>query len=182
MREKLRARLAAGGPKNEKRSVNLLLALGLGGMLLILLSDLFSGSGGGRAKQADAAAAAQQPVMTEAEYTAALEQRLQQMISQVEGAGETVVMITLDCSRESVYALNEKQSSGEGGVYEASHVLLDGASGEQPLVEMTWEPEIRGVAVVCQGGANVTVAARITELVSVVLGVPSHRISIAKMS
>lgn len=176
MTEKFRAWLAK---KGAKPPVNLLLALGLGGMLLILLADLRGAS----SDQTTAAAApntAAQVTLTEAEYTAQLEQKLQQMICQIEGAGETAVMITLEGSRETIYAQSEK--SGEGSSHESSPVLRKASSGEEALVEMTWEPEIRGVAVVCQGGADITVAARVTELVSVVLGVPSHRISIAKMS
>lgn len=164
-------------PEKKNRPVSLLFVLGLGGMLLILLSDFFTPKQQAQAETAPP----RQTGYSEAEYVARLEERLGEMIRQVDGAGETAVMITLDSSREMVYAQNEK-NAGEGGGYEYAHVLLDAASGEEPLVEMTWEPEIRGVAVVCQGGGNVTVAARVTELVSVVLGVPSHRISIAKMS
>lgn len=176
MTEKFRAWLAK---KGAKPPVNLLLALGLGGMLLILLADLRASSQTAAAAPAPDTAA--QAALTEAEYTARLEQELQQMISQIEGAGETAVMITLEGSRETIYAQSEK-NGGEGGSRESSPVLRKAPSGEEALVEMTWEPEIRGVAVVCQGGADITVAARVTELVSVVLGVPSHRISIAKMS
>ena len=175
MTEKFRAWLAQ---KGAKPPVNLLLALGLGGMLLILLADLRASSQTAAAAPAPDTAA--QVTLTEAEYTAQLEQKLQQMICQIEGAGETAVMITLEGSRETIYAQSEK--SGEGSSHESSPVLRKASSGEEALVEMTWEPEIRGVAVVCQGGADITVAARVTELVSVVLGVPSHRISIAKMS
>lgn len=178
MTEKFRAWLAK---KGAKPPVNLLLALGLGGMLLILLADLRGASSSQTAAAAPVPDTAAQAALTEAEYTAQLEQKLQQMICQIEGAGETAVMITLEGSRETIYAQSEK-NGGEGGSRESSPVLRKASSGEEALVEMTWEPEIRGVAVVCQGGADITVAARVTELVSVVLGVPSHRISIAKMS
>lgn len=162
--------------KAGKRPVSLLFLLGLGGMLLILLSDFHKSPAETRQAPAESP---QNPA--ESEYLCQLEEKLEEMIRQVDGAGETAVMITLDSSRETVYAQNKKEE-GEGGGYETTHVLRSAASGEEPLVEMTWEPEIRGVAVVCQGGANVSVAARVTELVSVVLGVPSNRISIAKMT
>ena len=180
MIEKLRAWFEQdkADPGRKGRPVPLLFALGLGGMLLILISDLVSPK---QQAQAETAQPSQTGYVGEAEYIAGLEEKLREMIRQVDGAGETAVMITLDSSRETVYAQDEK-GTGESGGYERAHVLLETSSGEGPLVEMTWEPEIRGVAVVCQGGGNVTVAARITELVSVVLGVPSHRISIAKMS
>ena len=50
------------------------------------------------------------------------------------------------------------------------------------LVEMTWEPVIRGIAVVCEGADDVTVNAQITQAVSVLTGVSTNRISISKMS
>ena len=165
------------GQKAGKRPMPFLFLLRLGGMLLILLSDFVKSP----AKTGQEAPASGQTGLSENEYLYRLEEKLEQMICQVDGAGETSVMITLDSSRETVYAQNEK-AEGESGGYEKTHVLRSAANGQEPLVEMVWEPEIRGVAVVCQGGANITVAARITELVSVVLGVPSNRISIAKMT
>ena len=59
---------------------------------------------------------------------------------------------------------------------------LDTEGGQDALVEMTWEPVIRGIAVVCQGADDITVNAQITEAVSVLTGVSTNRISIAKMS
>ena len=61
-------------------------------------------------------------------------------------------------------------------------MILDDGTGDSALVETTWLPEVRGVAVVCQGGDDAAVQARLTEMVSVLLGVSTNRISIAKMS
>ena len=47
---------------------------------------------------------------------------------------------------------------------------------------MTWEPVIRGIAVVCEGADDVTVNTQITQAVSVLTGVSTNRISISKMS
>ena len=43
-------------------------------------------------------------------------------------------------------------------------------------------PTVQGVAVLCQGGDDVVVQARVTEAVSVLLGITTNRISVAKMN
>jgi len=91
------------------------------------------------------------------------------------------VAVTLEASAERVYALDEKKE-GESGSREVEHILMDTEGGQDALVEMTWEPVIRGIAVVCQGADDITVNAQITEAVSVLTGVSTNRISIAKMS
>ena len=59
---------------------------------------------------------------------------------------------------------------------------LEDNAAVDALVEMTWEPVIRGIAVVCEGADDVTVNAQITQAVSVLTGVSTNRISISKMS
>ena len=156
----------------------LLFGLGLAGMALILFADLFDTAPSISTTPENAGAAAETAELSE--YTDQLAARLEELLSGVEGAGETRVMITLESSEETVYALDEKRGEQQG--YEWSHVILDEGNGDSALVETTWLPEIRGVAVVCQGGGDTGVQARLTEMVSVLLGVSTNRISIAKMS
>lgn len=59
---------------------------------------------------------------------------------------------------------------------------MDAGSGRQALVETAREPEIKGVAIVCEGGDDVAVIKRITDVVSVVLGIPTNRICVTKMT
>ena len=113
--------------------------------------------------------------------------KIHRIVEEHSGAGETVVMVTLDTESEQVYAtdqttestLSEQQQTSR---QETSHVLLQDGSGQQPLVETTYLPQVRGVAVVCQGGEDITVVTRITEAVSVVLDLPASRICVTKMN
>lgn len=109
------------------------------------------------------------------EYTDQLEHSLVQLISAIDGAGEVQVAVTLESSTQTVYAFDQKEESTE-------HIILNQGQGQNALVEMVWEPEIRGVAIVCQGADNITVCSQITETVAVLTGVSTNRISIAKMS
>ena len=167
---------------------NRFLLIGLAGICLIVLADTLWGtapSGGGNDPPVqETAAQPQQPSSTEQE----LEERLAGMIGSVQGAGRVRVMVTLENAGETVYATNEKSDTQTSGTadrrtsYENEHVFFEAQEGRQPLVETRLEPEVKGVAVVCEGGDDVTVIRRITDLVSVVLKLPSNRVCFIKMT
>ena len=165
---------------------NVLFVIGLAGILLIGLSEVF-GSGGKKAPAAPASASAGIQ-----EREKALEQRLETMLASVQGVGRVRVMITLEGEGETVYAQDEQsdetsQESADGSVQsksarQSAHILYESSDGKQPLVETRIEPEVQGVAVTCEGGGDISVIKRVTELVSVVLDVPTNRVCVTKMS
>ena len=105
-------------------------------------------------------------------YRQQLEQQLSDLITQVEGAGKTTVMITLESGEETIYALDTLSGQTKE---QQTHVLLDDGTA---LAQTVCTPRVCGVAVVCEGGGDVRVAARITELVGALLDVPSNRICV----
>ncbi len=118
---------------------------------------------------------------SQSQYTKDLEQKLTRVVSKIEGAGHAEVVLTLETGEENIYAQDERTDrDGQSG--ETRHILMNAQNGQQPLVRVTWEPEIRGIAVICEGADNPKVAGRIMETVSVLAGVSTNRISIAKMS
>ena len=141
--------------------------LGAAAMLLILLSELFTPS---EKTAATSAAPADDNV-----YRQQLEQQLSGLIAQVEGAGKTTVMITLESGEETIYALDTLSGQTQE---QQTHVLLDDGTA---LAQTVCTPRVCGVAVVCEGGDDITVIKRITELVSVVLGLSTNRICVTKM-
>ena len=82
----------------KENRARLAVLLGAAAMLLLLLSELFPPS----EKQAAASAAP----ADESAYRKQLEQQLSDLIAQVEGAGRTTVMITLESGEETIYALD----------------------------------------------------------------------------
>lgn len=169
---------------------NALFVLGLAGILLIFLSDLlFTAHSNEEEPTPQPEPQTVQSGQTEQE----LEARLAEMIGAVQGAGRVRVMLTLENNGETVYAYDEQSDTqtttgGANGTterrqsYESEHVLIDAGSGKQPLVETSLEPEVKGVAVVCEGGDDITVVKRVTELVSVVLRLPTNRVCVIKMT
>lgn len=170
---------------------NLIFWIGLAGICLIFLSDMLFGA---KPQESGAAVPAQEaPQETGAAGAEqALETRLAQLLTQVEGAGRVCVMVTLENTGETVYAYDERtetQTDASGAdqtprrtqSYQNEHILYDAAQGKQPLVETCMEPEVKGVAVICEGGDDISVIKRITELVSVVLRLPTNRVCVTKM-
>ena len=151
--------------KLRGRQVKTVLAAGIGllAMLLILLSELLPS---GKTPSAEPAG------QTVTEYQTQLETRLEKLISQMAGAGKTTVMITLENGEETLYALDTQSGQMQ---QQQTHVLLEDGTA---LAETIYQPQVRGVAVLCEGGADVGVAARITELVSALLDLPSNRICV----
>lgn len=122
------------------------------------------------------------------EYITDLEKRLESIISSVDGAGETKVMITLESGSEEIYLhdydYGENIDPSGKNIIERKdeYVIVDGDSGEKGIVVKIAEPKIRGVAVVCKGGNLPSVQARITEIVTALLDISSTGVSVAGMS
>ena len=138
--------------------------VGLLALMLILLSEFVPQKGG--------EVAAQSSDRSTEEYRSQLETRLEKLISQMSGAGKTTVMITLESGEEMSYALDTQSGQMQ---QQQTHILLDNGTA---LTETVYQPQVRGVAVLCDGGGDIRVAARITELVGALLDLPSNRICV----
>ena len=149
----------------KQNRVQLSVILGAAALLLILLSEFFPG-GKTTPSVGDTAAKDQST------YKEQLETQLTGLIEQIQGAGKTVVMVTLESGEERVYATDTQSGQLQS---QETHVLLENGSA---LEETVCFPVIRGVAVVCDGGGDVRIAARITELVRALLDLPANRICV----
>lgn len=147
---------------------NPLLLAAAAGLLLVVLSGLWPES---TAKEYTPVP--EQPESAAA-YEARLEQRLAALLAEVEGAGRVAVMLTLESGEETIYALDTQSWEAQ---FRQTHILLEDGSA---LAEMICLPQIRGAAVVCDGGGDPGVAARLTELTCTLLGLPAHRVCVQK--
>ena len=157
--------LFAGLLQKQNRT-QLAIILGVVAMLLILFSELFS------TPAKTAANAGSSAAVSETAYREQLETQLTELIEQLDGAGKTVVMVTLESGEETIYAVDTQSGQMQN---QETHVLLEDGSA---LEETTYLPAVCGVAVVCDGGGDVRVAARITELVRALLDLSANRICV----
>lgn len=166
---------------------NALFALGIAGILLLGASEFLPSTTG-----SEKPAAQTSGELSVSSQEQALEQRVQEIVGTVEGAGKVKVMITLEDAGETIYAQDEQldtehqyDESGQEVLArtngQSSHLFFDSGSDEQPLVETMRQPTVQGVAVICEGGGDIAVESRITQVVATVLGIPTSRVCVVAM-
>lgn len=169
------------GPLSGQKATKWLLGIGLVGICLILLSEFIPNSA---SVKADTVTLASEFCCEKEEK---LEKRLEEMISKIDGAGKTKVMLTFDSSQqyhyltESVSRSSQKAEETEKEK-EEEIARIDDGNGERPVLQKIDESRIRGVLVVCQGGDNAIIKENILNAVCAVLNLSSDHVSIAKMA
>lgn len=121
------------------------------------------------------------------------EERLTDLVQNIDGAGACRVMVTLENGVEYVYATQERQNtdrqedvSGDDTRLtqrddnESSVIVIDTENGREGLLVTEIQPTIRGVVVVCAGGDDAEVRERITRAVTVALNISEKRVCITK--
>ena len=118
--------------------------------------------------------------------TLSLQTQLEEILKTVAGVGEVRVLLTLDSDGEQQLAQDTKlEYRGETAAPEdysrnSETVLVDGDSGEEPVVVRQVYPMYRGALVVCQGGDRAEVQLAVIQAVSVLTGLSSDRIAVVK--
>lgn len=107
-----------------------------------------------------------------------LEQRMEEALSQLEGAGKVRVVLTLKEGPRQVLAQEGKV--GENS-HETSTVLINQGSGYQSAVKLQeLAPEYLGALVVAQGADDPSVRLAISQAVSALTGLGTDKITICK--
>lgn len=172
-----------------------ILSIGLIGMILLLISE-FTGKEKNQKQQLKTADNSTQYTY-EQNYKKQVQNDLQKIISSIDGAGKTTVMITLDSGSKSIYAIDEKTSDNDEHLEKESenkkssqhsknteHIIIKDSlnKDEKGLIVEVIQPQIRGVAIVCEGADSAVVRQNITDTVTAVLNISSTRVCITKMT
>ena len=106
------------------------------------------------------------------------ENKLTEIISQINGAGKTSVVVSVASSGEYVYAKNIKTESDNDSMSEDSEIVIyESQNGvDEGLVISIKSPDVIGVAIVCEGGESSVVKAEITKLVTSLFGIGADRV------
>lgn len=107
------------------------------------------------------------------------EERLAEMLTQIEGAGRVSVMITYESGTEKSLAYETRTSSREESG-ERSEDRKAVTSGGEPMVVKEVYPQVKGVIVAADGADSASVKTAIREAVTASLGVSAHRVCIFK--
>lgn len=121
------------------------------------------------------------------DYTESLENRLTSIISAMNGVGRVRVMVTIASGSENIYLRDSNSgeshdSDGKSNIdRKDEYVIVDDGNKENGIIVRVAEPEIRGVAVVCDGAKSEAVVAQIVDAVTALLDISSSRVSVAPM-
>ena len=126
-------------------------------------------------------------------YEEQLEERLETILSQIEGVGQVEVMITMESSTKEViekdFATEQNYNEAGGSVQgdssikkEETTVYADTDEGNIPYVVQEIYPQVEGVLVVAEGGDDSCVNLAITDAIQALFGIDVHKIKIVKMN
>lgn len=111
-----------------------------------------------------------------------LERRLEEALSQVDGAGEVKVVLTLKSTARQILAQDGKTAQrGEDLDSSLTTVVVSQGSGTQgPVTIQQLSPQYQGALVVCSGGDDPSVRLHMVEAVSALTGLGADKISVCK--
>lgn len=139
----------------------LILLLGIGLMLIP----------SGNKKAEESAAPQQTPIQA-----ASLADELEDILSNIKGAGRVQVMLTVKNGEQTIY-----QTDIPGTDRQDTVIITDEDRAQNALVQQIISPTYRGAIVLCQGAENASVCLAIKEAVSKVTGLDASQISVLKM-
>lgn len=112
------------------------------------------------------------PAVSTADFdTSLIEEKVEDLCGRVDGVGQVSVMITADAVAQKLYAKNSQFNSDYS---KTEYVTVSGEllpTGEKAMT-------VRGVAIVCEGGDDVGVKLKLTELVCALFDIGADRVSV----
>lgn len=167
----------------------IIIGAGLLGIALIFLSGYLTSGGKSEPQPASSG-----PAYTAEEYETRLENELRELIMKIQGVGNASVMVTLEQTKQAVYAKEEKtngqttEDKSEGSTRnetdssnETTYILVKDADGSEKALSVTEiQPLIKGVVVVCDGANDPKVQQSVIDAVTTALDITSVRVCVIK--
>ena len=162
------------------KSPKFLVMAGIIGMLLIFLSSLGTGE---KPKETETAAE-----FSADAYRLSLEEQIKDMVTDITGSKAVNVIVTLESGISYSYADTREETTAEETrdnaessdiqIKEGYITVKNADGGEEALLVTAKMPQIRGVAIVCEGGDSEIINEKITNTVTAALDITSKRVYI----
>ncbi len=120
-----------------------------------------------------------QSFFDESMYEESLEERLKEIVEEIDGVGEVRVMLTLEGSALYTYATDTSQDTkAEGDSKRESTIVLsaNGSNSKEAVVRGYTLPEIKGAAIVCSKKLTPTLQSKVIGVASAALGISTSKI------
>ncbi len=157
-----------------------LIIIGIIGIALIFISSL-----GVKTEKADN----KNESFSVEEYKSSLEKDIKKLVKGITGSRRVTVVITLESSISYNYAeigensseeKNDQNKTEQKNETKQEYITVKNADGSEGAILLSKQmPEIRGVAIVCEGGDNAALNEKIQNAVTSALNITSKRVYIA---
>lgn len=119
------------------------------------------------------------------EYCERLEEKLERIISQIDGAGTVKVMVSVSGSPEIIYVsdMDNKTSTTTNGsttTTTSSPIIIGSGSNSSGIIKTETLPDVKGVIVVSSGANQVGIKLDILKAVATLLDISTDKITILK--
>ena len=122
----------------------------------------------------------QAPVTQPVAVKPALEDQLELLLRQLQGAGDVKLLLTTAQGERYIYQTDS--NAGQNGELRLETVIVSGADlHENPVLQQTVGPVYQGAVVLCQGAADAAVRLAVVEAVSKATGLGADKICVLKM-
>lgn len=133
--------------------------------------------------------------LSSSEYIKSLEENIKSIVSSIDGAGESKVLITLESSVQNIYATEQKKNNEatedrendtiskikQTNDLETRYIKVKDENGAEKALSLTQiQPTIKGVVIVCNGGNNPVIKEKIINAVKTALNITSKRVYVTK--
>ncbi len=110
------------------------------------------------------------------EYISYIENKLENVLTQVKDAGNVNVLITLEKGFEYIYVTEEETRTTSSGttVTTSTVVMVDG----KPILQEEIYPVIGGIVVIAEGARDVSVKLNIISIIQTVIDIDSSKINV----
>ena len=115
-------------------------------------------------------------VAEQASQQQTLADELEEILTNIQGAGRVQVMLTKRAGEQTVYQTDTPATDRQDTV-----IITDEDRAQGGLVQQIIAPTYRGAIILCEGAESASVCLAITEAVSKVTGLDSSQISVLKM-
>lgn len=165
---------------DKLKNPKVLIIIGIIGIALIFLSTLGSNEAKSNKNVED---------FSVDEYKESLEKDITRLVKSISGSRKVTVIVTLESSinyqyadtvEESGESKNDDSNTAEKSEIKQGYITVKNADGsEQAILISKQMPEIRGVAIVCEGGDTPALNEKIQNAVTSALNITSKRVFIA---
>lgn len=142
------------------------------GLLMIILPD-------GEKNVQESIPSQEEPI----QESNALQNQLEQLLSQLDGAGKVRVLLTESIGQQFIYQTDQnKNITNESEDHRSDTVIISATDrSETGLLKRIDPPQYLGAIVLCQGANNASVRLAIVDAVGTATGLRSDKISVWKM-